>query len=78
VSEKISRALQPFNNGRFHTLKLDNGLEFADHKNISAKLGKMVYFANPYSPWQRGCNENTNALVRQYLPKEINFSNLTP
>lgn len=78
VSEKISRALQPFNNGRFHTLTLDNGLEFSDHKNISDKLGKMVYFAEPYSPWQRGCNENTNGLVRQYLPKGMDFSNLTP
>jgi IS30 family transposase len=57
---------------------LDNGLEFADHKNISDKLGKMVYFADPYSPWQRGCNENTNGLVRQYLPKVMDFSNLTP
>ena len=78
VSEKILRALQPLNNGRFHTLTLDNGLEFADHKNISDKLGKMVYFADPYSPWQRGCNENTNGLVRQYLPKGMDFSNLTP
>jgi IS30 family transposase len=47
VSQKISRALQPFNNGRFHTLTLDDGLEFADHKNISEKLVKMVYFTDP-------------------------------
>lgn len=53
-------------------------MEFADNRNISDKLGKMVYFADPYSPWQRGCNENTNGLVRQYLPKGMDFSNLTP
>jgi transposase, IS30 family len=78
VSEKICKALHPLINGRFHTLTFDNGLEFADHKNISNKLGKLVYFADPYSPWQRGCNENTNGLVRQYLPKGMDFSNLTP
>ncbi len=50
VSEEIRTALHPLTNGRFHTLTLDNGLEFADHKNISDKLGKMIYFADPYSP----------------------------
>lgn len=51
------------------TLTLDNGKEFADFKEIEVKTGLEVYFADPYSPWQRGTNENTNGLLRQYLPK---------
>lgn len=78
VSSKIVSALQPLNEWGFHTLTLDNRLEFAAHQMISNKLGKKVYFADPYSPWQRGCNENINGLVRQYLPKGMDFSNLTP
>ena len=78
VSSKIVSTLQSLNEWGFHTLTLDNGLEFAAHQMISNKLGKKVYFADPYSPWQRGCNENINGLVRQYLPKGMDFSNLTP
>lgn len=51
------------------TLTLDNGKEFADFKEIEVKIGLDVYFADPYSPWQRGTNENTNGLLRQYFPK---------
>lgn len=51
------------------TLTLDNGKEFAAFKKIEDKTGLDVYFADPYSPWQRGTNENTNGLLRQYLPK---------
>lgn len=78
VSSKIVSGLKPINEWGFHTLTLDNGLEFAAHRMISDKLGKKVYFADPYSPWQRGCNENINGLVRQYLPKGMDFSKLTP
>lgn len=51
------------------SITLDNGKEFADHKLIAKKLHTSVYFANPYSAFQRGTNENTNGLIRQYLPK---------
>lgn len=78
ISKKIVSALQPMNHWGFHTLTLDNGLEFAAHKIIRDKLGKKVYFADPYSPWQRGSIENINGLVRQYLPKGMDFSVLTP
>jgi len=56
------------------TLTLDNGKEFAEFKKIENKTGLEVYFSDPYSPWQRGTNENTNGLLRQYLPKGSDLS----
>jgi len=52
-----------------HTLTYDNGKEMAEHKQIAEELGIKVYFAHPYSSWERGVNENTNELIRQYFPK---------
>src|SRR3989339_2160466 len=52
---------------------VDNGLEFTDHK----QFGITTYFADPYSSWQRGTNENTNGLIRRYLPKKTDFSKMT-
>ena len=52
------------------SITLDNGVEFADHKTIANRLNAPVYFAHPHSPWERGTNENTNRLLRQYLPKK--------
>ena len=51
----------------------DNGKEFTKHK----KIGIQTYFADPYSSWQRGTNENTNGLIRRYLPKKTDFSKVT-
>jgi transposase, IS30 family len=59
------------------TLTNDNGKEFAEHKIVSSALAAKIYFAHPYSSWERGTNENTNGLIRQYLPKERNLSTLT-
>ena len=55
------------------TLTLDNGKEFARFREIEKKTGLTVYFADPYSSWQRGTNENTNGLLRRYFPKGIDF-----
>lgn len=62
---------------QLHTLTFDNGKEFAYHEVIAEKLDAKVYFANPYSYWQRAINENTNGLIRQYFPKKTDFSKLT-
>ena len=59
------------------TLTVDNGKEFSRFKQLEHKTGFCIYFADPYSAWQRGCNENTNGLIRQYLPKGTNFKNIT-
>lgn len=62
---------------RVHTLTLDNGTEGAQHERIARALLARVYFAHPYHSWERGTNENTNGLVRQYFPKARNLTNVT-
>ncbi len=56
-----------------HSITSDNGTEFADHKLIAKKLNADFYFAHPYSSWERGLNEYTNKLIRQYVPKKQSF-----
>lgn len=54
---------------KIHTLTFDNGKEFSEHEQLADELGTEIYFADPYSSWQRGLNEQINGLVRQYFPK---------
>jgi IS30 family transposase len=61
-----------------HTTTLDNGKEFSDHEKIAKTLGINIYFAHPYSSWERGLNENTNGLIRQYIKKGSSFEGITP
>jgi len=59
------------------TITLDNGREFAQHSILSEALNADVFFAKPYHSWERGTNENTNGLVRQYYPKKVPFDKMT-
>ena len=60
-----------------HTITSDNGKEFAGHQHVAEQLDAGFYFAKPYHAWERGLNENTNGLVRQYFPKGSSFANVT-
>ncbi|MCH8149056.1 MAG: IS30 family transposase [Planctomycetes bacterium] len=59
------------------TLTLDNGKEFAHHEAMGRRTGLDIYFAQPYAAWQRGVNENTNGLLRQFFPKGTNFTQVS-
>jgi IS30 family transposase len=59
------------------TITCDNGKEFTNHQSIAKELQADVYFAHPYASWERGTNENTNGLIRQYFPKGSAFSDIT-
>ncbi len=60
-----------------HTITNDNGSEFFEHEKTAQELNAKVYFAHPFSSWERGTNENMNGLIRQYLPKNYNFEDVT-
>jgi len=62
---------------RVKTITADNGTEFHSYRELERRLGTAVYFATPHHAWERGTNENTNGLIRQYLPKGSNLSGLT-
>lgn len=62
---------------RSYTLTVDNGQEFSSHESIARRLEINVFFADPYRAWQRGLNENTNGLIRQYVPKGSDIRTLT-
>lgn len=79
-SERVSNMIQKLLKNEKHlikTLTLDNGKEFACHEIFSKELNTDVYFAHPYSSWERGLNENTNGLIRQYFPNDYDFRKIT-
>lgn len=60
----------------FKTITVDNGMEFASHKDLKMETGADIYFAHPGCPWERGGNENTNGLLRQFFPKGTDFEDV--
>lgn len=76
LNRAVERAFRNLPRGLRHSLTVDNGTEFAAHERLTRRLGPPIYFADPYTPCQHGTNENTNGLLRQFLPKHCGFSDL--
>jgi IS30 family transposase len=77
VVQALTRHVQRLPRGLMRSLTWDRGLEMAQHKAFSVATNVAVYFCDPQSPWQRGSNENTNGLLRQYFPKGTDLSMFT-
>ena len=76
VTAVTTRLLTPYKD-KCHTITFDNGREFAEHEKMAAELKADIYFANPYHSWERGLNENSNGLLRQYFPKGMELVDIT-
>lgn len=76
VRRQVCKLLLPVQD-KVHTLTSDHGKEFADHELIADTLQLKFYFAHPYAAWERGTNENTNGLLRQYFPKKSDFKTIS-
>lgn len=77
VAEALARAVQQLPRHLWRSLTWDRGLELARHKDFTVATDVKVYFCDPHSPWQRGSNENTNGLLRQYFPKGMPLGKFT-
>jgi IS30 family transposase len=75
--KKMERLLKPLPSDRRHTATFDNGKEFSEHEALAHNLGIQVFFAHPYASWERGTNEHTNGLLRQYYPKGTDFAEVS-
>ena len=77
VTDGLSREMAKLPDHVRRSLTWDRGMELANHQAVTANTGLDVYFADPHSPWQRGTNENTNRLLRQYFPKGVTMKDFT-
>lgn len=76
VAKALIDMLRPYQD-QVLTITKDNGKEFTYHEKVSQALDAQIYFAHPYHSWERGLNENTNGLIRQYFPKNYSFDRIT-
>ena len=72
------KAFEHISNKLIKTFTVDRGKEFANYNEIENRLNIDVYFADPYSSWQRGTNENINGLLREYFPKKQDLTEIKP
>jgi len=77
VAERLQETIGKLPASKRHTLTLDNGREFARPIELERRLSLQIFFAHPYHSWERGTNENTNGLLRQYMPKSSDLSLVT-
>jgi IS30 family transposase len=78
VAQRLQQTIRRLPASKRRSLTLDNGREFARPIELERKLALPIYFAHPYHSWERGTNENTNGLLRQYLPKSSDLTQVTP
>ncbi len=78
VHDKLKQRLRELDVDRRRSITFDNGTEFARCHRLEKHLGMQLYFADPGCPYQRGTNENTNGLIRQYFPKRTDFQDISP
>ena len=76
IANEFSKILNKLNPIYKKTMTYDNGIEMARHEKITQDTGMKIYFAHPYSTWQRSTNLNTNELIRRSLPKGTNFNEI--
>lgn len=76
LAEMVVIMLLPYI-GKIRSITTDNGSEFAEHLYIAKRLSTKIFFAHPYSSWEKGCIEYHNKLIRQYMPKGTDFDNVS-